>query len=63
MYGEYRHLCENVIGCVVESVVGKMESGFRIDLDQVAERLTESYDAVVLKNRTHPPEFCCRFQS
>jgi histidinol-phosphate/aromatic aminotransferase/cobyric acid decarboxylase-like protein/GNAT superfamily N-acetyltransferase len=54
MYGEYRHVFENVIGCAVESVVGKIETGFRIDLDQVAERVTEGYDAVVLVNPNSP---------
>ena len=54
MYGEYRHVFENVIGCAVESVVGRIESGFRIDLNQVAERVTEGYDAVVLVNPNSP---------
>ncbi len=54
MYGEYRHVCENLIGCAVESVVGKMDDGFRVDLDQVAERMTENYDAVVLVNPNSP---------
>ena len=54
MYGEYRHLFENVIGCAVESVVADIKKGFRIDLDQVAKRVTEGYDAVVLVNPNSP---------
>jgi len=54
LYGEYRHVLEDVIGCTVESIVGRSESGFRIDLDQVAERLEEPFDLVVLVNPNSP---------
>jgi histidinol-phosphate/aromatic aminotransferase/cobyric acid decarboxylase-like protein len=54
MYGEYRHVFENIIGCTVESVVGKSANGFRINLDQLAEQVTRGYDAVVLVNPNSP---------
>jgi len=55
MYGEYRHVFENVIGCTVESVVGKSANGFRMNLDQLAEQVTRGgYDAVVLVNPNSP---------
>lgn len=53
-YGEYRHVFENVIGCAAESVVGRSENRFRVDIDEVAARVAEGYDAVVLTNPNSP---------
>jgi len=54
MYGEYRHVFENVIRCTVDSVVAKAENTFRLDLREVEERLHERPDAVVLVNPNSP---------
>lgn len=54
MYGEYRHVLENVVGCTVDSVVARAEDGFRVALHEVERRLKEDYDAVVLVNPNSP---------
>jgi len=54
MYGEYRHVLENVIRCQVDSVVTKAENAFHLDLREVEERLNERYDAVILVNPNSP---------
>ncbi|HEX8896235.1 MAG TPA: aminotransferase class I/II-fold pyridoxal phosphate-dependent enzyme [Terriglobales bacterium] len=54
LYSEYRHVLEDIIGCTVSSVVGRSENSFRMDLDQVKERLAEHYDLVVLVNPNSP---------
>jgi histidinol-phosphate/aromatic aminotransferase/cobyric acid decarboxylase-like protein len=54
MYGEYRHVLENVIKCTVDSFVAKAENAFRVDLREAEERLNGGYDAVVLVNPNSP---------
>lgn len=54
MYGEYRHVLENVIRCTVDSVVAEVENAFHLDLREVEERLNEQHDAVVLVNPNSP---------
>lgn len=54
MYGEYRHLFENVIKCKVDSVVAKAENDFRVDLQEVEEQLRTGYDALVFVNPNSP---------
>ncbi|MBV9181898.1 MAG: aminotransferase class I/II-fold pyridoxal phosphate-dependent enzyme [Acidobacteria bacterium] len=54
MYGEYRHLLQNVTKCKVDSVVARAENGFRVDLSEVEDRLSEGYDAVVIVNPNSP---------
>jgi histidinol-phosphate/aromatic aminotransferase/cobyric acid decarboxylase-like protein len=54
MYGEYRHVLENVTKSTIDSVVARAENGFRVDLREVEERLNEGFDAVVLVNPNSP---------
>jgi histidinol-phosphate/aromatic aminotransferase/cobyric acid decarboxylase-like protein len=54
MYGEYRHVLANVVGCRVDSVVAGAEDAFRFDLREVQERLGEGLDAVVVVNPNSP---------
>ncbi|MEX2287044.1 MAG: histidinol-phosphate transaminase [Planctomycetaceae bacterium] len=54
MYGEYRHIFENVIGCQVERLMLRADAGFELDLDELSDQLKREYDLVVLVNPNNP---------
>jgi histidinol-phosphate/aromatic aminotransferase/cobyric acid decarboxylase-like protein/GNAT superfamily N-acetyltransferase len=53
-YGEYPHVLESVIGCQADRLVLSSDSGFQLDLDQLAARFAFDYDLVVLVNPNSP---------
>jgi histidinol-phosphate/aromatic aminotransferase/cobyric acid decarboxylase-like protein len=53
-YGEYHHVLQNVIGCQVERLTLSRDCGYKVDLDEFASRLEESFDLVVLVNPNNP---------
>ena len=54
MYGEYAHVLENVIGAHVDRLPLSREHGYTVDLDELAARVREGYDWVVLVNPNSP---------
>ena len=53
-YGEYRHVLQNVIGCRVEPFFLRAESDFSPDLEDLARRIQDDYDLVVIVNPNNP---------
>jgi histidinol-phosphate/aromatic aminotransferase/cobyric acid decarboxylase-like protein len=53
-YGEYQHLLETVIGCVVDGLPLRREDGYVLDPASLAGRLAAGYDLVVLVNPNSP---------
>ena len=53
-YGEYAHVCEHVVGCTIDRLVLQRENGYRVNLDELRERLAQEYDLVVLVNPNNP---------
>jgi histidinol-phosphate/aromatic aminotransferase/cobyric acid decarboxylase-like protein len=53
-YGEYAHVCEQVIGCTVERMLLDRDDGYRLDPERLAQRLGTAYDLVVLVNPNNP---------
>ena len=53
-YGEYTHVCERVIGCHVSRIALERQSGYRVDLDELRDRLREAFDLVVIVNPNNP---------
>ena len=53
-YGEYTHVCERVIGCCVSRIALERESGYRVDLGELSERLREGFDLVIVVNPNNP---------
>ena len=53
-YGEYSHVCENIIGCRVDRLRLSASKGFEVDLGQLAEEVAKGYDLVVLVNPNNP---------
>jgi histidinol-phosphate/aromatic aminotransferase/cobyric acid decarboxylase-like protein len=54
-YGEYAHICTNVIGCHVEFFNLDRESNFVVDLARLSERVCGgAYDLVIIVNPNNP---------
>lgn len=53
-YGEYQHVLENVIGCRVERLILSRDDGYKVNVDELARRIEEDYDLVVLVNPNNP---------
>jgi len=53
-YGEYAHVLEEVIGCRVERLPLRRESGYEIPLEALRLALSQPYDLVVLVNPNSP---------
>ena len=54
MYGEYRHVLAKVIGCRVDSVKLPRRDQYQVNLDELAQRIKQGYDLVVLVNPNNP---------
>jgi histidinol-phosphate/aromatic aminotransferase/cobyric acid decarboxylase-like protein/ribosomal protein S18 acetylase RimI-like enzyme len=53
-YGEYQHVLEKVIGCRVERLALSRRDGYKVDLDELAWKIGEGFDLVVLVNPNNP---------
>jgi histidinol-phosphate/aromatic aminotransferase/cobyric acid decarboxylase-like protein len=53
-YGEYQHVLERVIGCRVERLTLSRGDGYQLNVDELASRIGEDYDLVVLVNPNNP---------
>ncbi len=53
-YGEYAHVLEKVIGCRVDRLTLKKETGYTVPPDALALALAQGYDLVVLVNPNSP---------
>jgi len=53
-YGEYIHVLENVIGCRVERLKLLRKDLYRVNLNELAQRIKQKYDLVVLVNPNNP---------
>jgi histidinol-phosphate/aromatic aminotransferase/cobyric acid decarboxylase-like protein/GNAT superfamily N-acetyltransferase len=53
-YGEYQHVLEKVIGCRVERLTLSRSDGYKVDLGELAWRIGEGFDLVVLVNPNNP---------
>ena len=53
-YGEYAHVLEHVIGCQVERFTLRREEAYMVNLELLAQRLTEPFDLVILVNPNNP---------
>lgn len=53
-YGEYWHVLEKVIGCRVERMKLLRQDQYRVNLEELAWRITQGYDLVVLVNPNNP---------
>lgn len=54
MYGEYAHVLERVVGCTVHRLDLPRERHYSVDIDELAYRLRNRYDWVVLVNPNSP---------
>jgi len=53
-YGEYPHVLEKVIGCGVERLTLSRHDGYKVHLDELAWRIEQGYDLVILVNPNNP---------
>ena len=53
-YGEYVHVCEQVIGARVERFTLRRQERYAVDLDRLEARCGEGYDLVILVNPNNP---------
>lgn len=53
-YGEYAHVCEQVLGCEVHRHALAAHQDFRIDTEALAVKLRQSWDLVVLIHPNNP---------
>ena len=54
-YGEYAHVCEQVIGCRTERLTLERATNYRLDLDQLHARLQfGDFDLTILVNPNNP---------
>lgn len=53
-YGEYGHVCKQVIGCQVDPFPLHRNERYSVDLDRLASQLSSGYDLVVLVNPNNP---------
>ena len=49
-YGEYPHVLANLVGCHIDRFTTSRESGYAIDLEELAAALQGGYDLVILVN-------------
>lgn len=54
MYGEYAHVLEQVVGCTVHRLDLPRGRNYEVDLDELASRIRDRYDWVVLVNPNSP---------
>ncbi len=54
MYGEYAHVLKHVIGCTVHRLDLPRGRNYEVDLDELAGRIRDRYDWVVLVNPNSP---------
>lgn len=54
MYGEYAHVLEKVIGCQVERLTLERSRNYAVNLGELALRLKQNYDWVILVNPNSP---------
>ncbi|HYE62415.1 MAG TPA: aminotransferase class I/II-fold pyridoxal phosphate-dependent enzyme [Phycisphaerales bacterium] len=55
MYGEYQHVLEDVIGCMVERFTLSPSDGFAVDVEALARRVCAgAYDLLVMVNPNNP---------
>jgi len=54
MYGEYRHVLDELIGCRVDALGLDREDGYRVHLDRLETALSGGYDLVALVNPNNP---------
>ncbi|MEO7646991.1 MAG: aminotransferase class I/II-fold pyridoxal phosphate-dependent enzyme, partial [Gemmatimonadaceae bacterium] len=54
MYGEYAHVLEQVVGCTVHRLNLPRGRSYAVDLDELACRIRDRYDWVVLVNPNSP---------
>ena len=52
-YGEYAHVLERVIGCLVDRLPLARENGYAVDLARLEAAFDDDYDLVVLEYRSH----------
>jgi histidinol-phosphate/aromatic aminotransferase/cobyric acid decarboxylase-like protein/GNAT superfamily N-acetyltransferase len=53
-YGEYQHVLEKVIGCRMERLALSRRDGYNVDLDELAWKMRNGLDLVVLVNPNNP---------
>jgi histidinol-phosphate/aromatic aminotransferase/cobyric acid decarboxylase-like protein len=53
-YGEYVHVCEQVMGARVERFALRRQDHYAVDLDRLEARCGEGYDLVILVNPNNP---------
>jgi histidinol-phosphate/aromatic aminotransferase/cobyric acid decarboxylase-like protein len=53
-YGEYQHVLENVIGCQVERMTLSRHHQYKVDLNELASRITKGFDLAILVNPNNP---------
>jgi histidinol-phosphate/aromatic aminotransferase/cobyric acid decarboxylase-like protein len=53
-YGEYVHVLEKVTGCQIDRLTLSRQDLYRVDLDELAWRIKQGYDLVVLVNPNNP---------
>lgn len=53
-YGEYAHVLEQVIGCHVDRLVLSRDQDYRVDLDELEQRMQQGYDLIALVNPNSP---------
>jgi histidinol-phosphate/aromatic aminotransferase/cobyric acid decarboxylase-like protein/uncharacterized glyoxalase superfamily protein PhnB len=54
-YGEYAHVCEEVVGCSVDRFALLRENGYAVDVDTLVDRLRRGdHDLAVLVNPNNP---------
>lgn len=54
-YGEYKYICQHVIGCQVDELETSVDTGFQLEPEQLVDRLVETlYDLVVIVNPNNP---------
>ena len=54
MYGEYVHIFERVIGCLVDRIVLQRRDSYVVDLEELGAQAKLGYDLIVLVNPNNP---------
>ena len=53
-YGEYEHLLRNVIGCEIQAIRLRREDNYVLNMEMLAERVTDGFDLIILVNPNSP---------
>lgn len=54
-YGEYGHLCKQLLGCPIERLTLDRHNGYRVDPDELHDRLVSgAFDVAVIVNPNNP---------